>query len=182
MKKAFFFAFVTEVVGCFPSSKNDELQETDKPRPQLIPATRAPVLVNPRPRTTPKKKQAKSKPDYDPKEVERIRVFSTEPSSRCEAPGAEGKPCSYTMNIGQDCEEKQWWSDNGWTIYRSKEGFQVNFNGFREKLIFEPEKVHTLAERPAILSARNADSNLLLWQMSCWRRIWIKNSPSIYVL
>ena len=130
MKKVFFFAFISEILACFSSSVNDKVQETDKTRPQLIPATRAPVLVNPRPRAAPKKKQAKSKADYDPKEIERQRVFSPEPSSRCEAPGAEGKPCSYTMNIGQDCEEKQWWSDNGWTIYRSKEGFQINSTSF----------------------------------------------------
>ena len=25
---------------------------------------------------------------------------------------------SYDMSLGHTCEEKQWWSDNGWTIYK----------------------------------------------------------------
>ncbi|CBY15313.1 unnamed protein product [Oikopleura dioica] len=130
MKIAIFFALVTGSYACYSSNSRDQIEETDKIRPQLTPAIRPPVLVNPRPRAPQKKKSSKSKPDYDPKEVERQRVFSPEPSSRCEAPGAEGKPCSYTMNIGQDCEEKQWWSDNGWTIYRSKKSFKNRFLNF----------------------------------------------------
>lgn len=52
-----------------------------------------------------------------PPGIKTVPVLSPTPGDMCRNQGGWGEPCSYDMTLGESCDEKQFWSDNGYTRY-----------------------------------------------------------------
>ena len=89
------------------------------------------IFSRPRTPVTQQRAVKKSKPPTKkPKKFNVNNVFSDLPAGvktekdlsddilTCKSMGGNGEPCSYDIAENGSCQEKQYWSDNGWTEYQ----------------------------------------------------------------
>lgn len=107
---------LSEIQCCFWSTRPEIVEDK---KTIASPERNVPIKVpSARPKSKKPKKPVKKTPKSD---IQTEYLVSDEPSSMCKnKSGAWGQPCSYDIAVGSNCEEKQWWSDNGWTIYSVK--------------------------------------------------------------